>query len=189
LLNSGFQDIRLEKIEVDIRAVEEARQAVLEGVWQDKTRVRRGEEVELTLFMKKGNGEVVSEKYPVKVPEDIVPGPMSILVADGNTLARQDADEQPGAFVPKSITQLIRAINNIKKNDRLYIRFFRDEPGALIRGEGLPGLPPSILSILRSGKASGGLDPLRRSVYMEYELAPYDFVVTGRRVIRVEVIG
>ncbi|MBI2820765.1 MAG: hypothetical protein HYX74_00945, partial [Acidobacteria bacterium] len=99
LLNSGFQDIRLDEIEVDILAVEEARQAVLDGVWQDKTRVRRGEEVELTLFMKKGNGDVVSEKYPVKVPEDIVPGPMSILVADGNTLAHQDADEQPGAFV------------------------------------------------------------------------------------------
>ncbi len=189
LLNSGFRDMELTKVDVDIVAVEETRQAQLDGVWQDKTRVRPGEDLELKVFLKKGNGEVVSQKYPVRVPEDVVPGPMYILVSDGNTLAQKDAEEEPGIFIPKNISQLIRAINNLKKNDRLYIRFYRHEPGVLIKGEGLPSLPPSVLSILKSGKTSGGIDPLRKAVYMEYELPQNDFVVSGQRVIRIDVIG
>ncbi|MBI4455382.1 MAG: hypothetical protein HY644_05725 [Acidobacteria bacterium] len=189
LLNSGFRDMELKKVDVDIVAVEETRQAVLDGVWQDKTRVHPGDEVELTIFLKKGDGEIVSEKYPVKIPEDVVPGPMYIMVSDGSTLAQRDVEEDPAVFVPKNLGQLIRAINNLKKNDRLYIRLYRDEAGAVIRGEGLPGLPPSVLSILKSGKTSGGIDPLRKAVYREYELPQHDFVLSGQRVVRVDVIG
>ena len=189
LLNSGFRDMELKKVDVDIVAVEEARQATLDGIRQDKTRVRAGEEVELTVFIKKGDGETIAEKYPVKVPEDVVPGPMRIMVSDGNALAQQDAAEEPDLFVPKNLGQLIRAINNIKKNNRLYIRFYRDEAGALVNGEGMPGLPPSILSILKSGKTSGGISPLRKSVYGEYELPQNDFVVSGQRTVLVDVIG
>ncbi|HEY2933845.1 MAG TPA: SpoIVB peptidase S55 domain-containing protein [Acidobacteriota bacterium] len=189
LLNSGFSEMELKKVNVDIVAVEETRQAILDSVWQDKTRLHAGEEVELTVFLKKNNGEIVSEKYPVKIPDDVVPGPMYIMVSDGSTLAQRDSEEDPAVFVPKNLGQLIRAINNLKKNDRLYIRFFRDEPGAVIKGEGLPGLPPSILSILKSGKTSGGIDPLRKTVYSEYELPQNDFVVSGQRIIKIDVIG
>ncbi|MBI3939757.1 MAG: hypothetical protein HY315_02880 [Acidobacteria bacterium] len=188
LLNSGFREMELEKVDVDIVALEETRQAVLEGLWENKSRVRAGDDLELTLFMKKSSGEVVSQKYPINIPDDVVPGPMFVMVSDGSTLAQRDADETPGLFVPKSIGQLIRAINNIKKNDRLYIRVYRDEPGAMIRGEILSGLPPSVLSILKSSKTSGGINPLRKSVYREYELPQSDFVMTGQRIVRIEVI-
>jgi hypothetical protein len=188
LLNSGFREMELKRVDVEIVAVEEARLAVLDGLWEDRSRVRAGEEVELSIFMKKSSGEILSQKYPVKIPEDAVRGPMFIMVSDGSALAQRDADEEPGLFVPKSIGQLIRAINNIKKNDRLYVRLYRDEAGAIVRGEGQPGLPPSVLSILKSGKTSGGVNPLRRAVYREYELPQGDFVLAGQRIVRIEVI-
>lgn len=187
LMSSGFKNVNLKSIDIDIEAVEEVREARLEGIWQNRLKVKRGEEVELTVFLKRGNGETVTEKYPVRIPEDIAPGPLNILVSDGITLVRSDADDVD--FVPKDLGQLIKAINNLKRNNRLYVRLYRSEPGAVIQGEGLPDLPPSMMTILGSSKTAGSLDSIQNVVLGEYELQQGNFVINGKKVVRVEVIN
>jgi hypothetical protein len=110
-----------------------------------------------------------------------------MLVADGTALMSMDAREQGDDFIPRDLSQLIKFINNIRKNDRLYVRIFRNLPGAVIKGEGLPALPPSLLSILRSERNSGGMSPIQTSVYMEYELPASDYVVSGSKTLSLTV--
>ena len=110
-----------------------------------------------------------------------------MLVADGATLMSLDEQEEGANLIPRDLTQLIKFINNLRKNDHLYVRFFRQEPGALVRGEGLPGLPPSILSILKSERRVGSINPIHTSTLMEYELPASDFMVTGARVLKLTV--
>jgi hypothetical protein len=187
LLNSGFTDLVMEKIGIEIACVEETRQATLEKVWQDKLEARPGEEVILTVFLRKPNGEILSESYPVKVPQDMPPGPLRLMVADGLSLEKADADTELDEYVPASLQQLIKAINNIKKNDRLYIRLFRDQAGAVIGGEALPDLPPSLLVLYGSQKTSGDVKPIKKVIYIEHELPPTDYVLTGQRVVKVNI--
>lgn len=187
LLNSGFDNVVVERIELEIRAVEQTREAILEKVWQDKLEARPGETLNLTLFLRKPNGETLAEKYPVKIPEAVASGDLSIIVADGSSLAQMDDEIGMGEFVPQNLRQLIRAINNLKKNDRLYIRLFRDEPGAIIGGEGLPNLPPSLLALYESGKTSGNVKSIKKAIYVEYELPATDFVLSGKEVIQVNI--
>jgi hypothetical protein len=189
LLNSGFEDMSLERINLEISAIEQTREATLEKIWQDKLELRAGEEVNLTVFLRKQNGEVFSEKYPVKIPTDISPGPLKIVIADGRSLTKSDAESEMGEFVPDNLKQLIRAINNIKKNDRLYIRMFRDQPGAVIGGEGLPDLPPSLLALYRSEKTSGDVKTINKVIYVEHELPSTQSVLKGQHVIRVNIKG
>jgi hypothetical protein len=189
LLNSGFEDMSMERINLEISAIEQTREATLEKIWQDKLEVKPGEEVNLTVFLRKQNGETISEKYPVKIPEDIGPGPLKIVIGDGRSLNKSDADSEMGEFVPDTLKQLIRAINNIKKNDRLYIRIFRDQPGAVIGGEGLPDLPPSLLALYRSEKTSGDVKTINKVIYVEHELPSTQSVLKGQHVIRVNVKG
>lgn len=189
LLNSGFDDLIMERIDLEIHAVEQDRQVRLEKVWQDKLEVKAGEEVELTVFLRKANGEMLVEKHPVFIPADIQPGPLDIMIGDGISLTRAEAEEEPGEFTPQNLEQLVRAINNLKKNDRLYIRLFRNRQGAIIGGEGLPDLPPSFLSLYNSGKTSGDVKPINRVVYGEYELQATEFVLTGQQTIQVRVTG
>jgi hypothetical protein len=98
-----------------------------------------------------------------------------------------DAEEQGDELIPRDLSQLIRFINNIRKNDRLYVRLFRREAGAVIKGEGLPGLPPSVLSILKSERNTGGMSPIQTAAYMEYELPPADYVVSGAKTLNIIV--
>jgi hypothetical protein len=189
LLNSGFEDMSLQRINLEISAIEQTREATLEKIWQDKLEVRAGEEINLTVFLRKQNGETVSEKYPVKIPPDVGPGPLKIAIADGRSLNKSDADSETGEFVPDNLRQLIRAINNIKKNDRLYIRIFRDQPGAVVGGEGLPDLPPSLLALYRSEKTSGDVKTINKVIYVEHELPSTQSVLKGQHVIRINVKG
>jgi hypothetical protein len=187
LLSSGYKNLDLESISLDINAQEDDRQAVLDSIRFDRTELRAGDAVELQILTKRPSGEILEDTYPVKIPSDVTPGPLSLLVADGTTLMTRDAREQGEELIPRDLTQLIKFINNIRKNDRLYIRLFRQEAGAVVRGEGLPALPPSILSILRSERNSGGITPIQTSAYMEYELPPSDYVVTGSQLINLVI--
>ncbi len=187
LLKSGFQDVRMERISVDISAVERTREAILEKVWQDRVEVEPGEEVQLTVFLRQSDGETVVKKYPVKIPEEVLPGPLKVVIADGVSLEAADAQTSQGAFVPKDLGQLIRAINNLKKNDRLYIRLTRDRSGAMVGGEGMADLPSSLLALYGSGKTLGDTQPVSQVVYAEHELPATDFVLQGGREITVQV--
>lgn len=187
LLNSGFEDLVMEKIDIEIGAAERTREAILDKVWQDRLEARPGEEVNLTVFLRLPNGETVAEKYPVKIPEGIRPGPLKIMVADGHSVEKLDEQTEGAEFIPQTLNQLIRAINNLKKNDRLYIRLFRDEPGVIIAGEGLPELPPSLLALYNSVKTSGDVRSINKVIYVEHELPATDFVLSGQQVIQIQV--
>jgi hypothetical protein len=189
LLASGFDDIVMERIDVEIAAFESTREAVLDKVWQDVAEARPGEEVGITVFLRKPNGDVTSEKYPVRIPDGMTPGPLKIMVGDGITITRQDARTETAEFIPRNVGQLVRAINNLKKNDRLYIRLFREQQGAVIGGQGLPGLPPSLLALYDSKKTSGDVQPIKQVVFVEHELPATEFVITGQRVIEINIKG
>jgi hypothetical protein len=187
LLASGNKNLEFEKIDLDIAAVEDDRAAVLDSVRFDRSELRAGEAVNLDILYKKTNGEVVQDSYPVKIPADVTPGPIFVLVADGVSLMSVDSREQGDDFIPRDLTQLIRFINNIRKNDRLYVRIYRREAGAVVKGEGLPALPPSILSIITSARNTGGMSPIDVSPFMEYELPPSDSVVSGSKILALTI--
>ncbi len=181
LLSFGYKDLEFENITLDISSLEDDRAATLDALRLDRSEVKAGDAVDLDLFYKRTNGEVVRDTYPVKIPADITPGPLSMLVADGSALMSSDAREMGDELIPRDLSQLIKFINNIRKNDRVYVRLFRREPGAVVRGEGLPGLPPSVLSILRSERNTGGMSAIQTSTFMEYELPASDYVVSGSK--------
>ncbi len=187
LLGSGFDDLKMEQVEIEITAVEEIRQARLETVFIDRTEVPPGEEVQLTLFLQKANGKQLVEKYPVKIPSEIAEGPLQVFVGEGLAALKMDQDTESARFVPRSSGQLIRAINNLKKNDRLYIRLYRSEPGVLVGGEGMPGLPPSMVELYGSDREAGSVRAINKVVYVEHELPETGFVLEGHQVFEIQV--
>jgi hypothetical protein len=189
ILSSGFENVVLQEINVDIVASEDTRETVLDKVWQDKVEAKPGEEVGVTVFLRKPSGEVKAERYPIKIPEGMPPGTLKVLIGDGMTITQMDAKADESQFIPKDLGQLVRAINNLKKNDRLYIRLFREQEGAVIGGEGLPGLPPSVLAQYNSKKTTGDVMPIRLVVFAEHELPSTDSVVSGQKIIQFEIEG
>jgi hypothetical protein len=187
IMSAGYKKFDLEKIELDVSAQESDQSAVLDSIRLERSELKAGETVDLEISYKRANGEIQQDSYPVKIPENVTPGVLNLLVADGNQLMSLDEEEEGDILVPRDLTQLIRFINNIRKNDHLYVRLFRNESGVAINGEGLPGLPPSMLSILKSERKSGSVIPIRTSTFMEYELPPSDYIAAGAKVLKLTV--
>jgi hypothetical protein len=187
LMAGGYQNLDLQKIEVDISAQERDRTAMLDSIRFERTEVQAGESLNLEVSYRKADGELIQDTYPVKIPENASPGALTLLVADGSTLMALDEKEEGELVIPRDLSQLIKFINNLRRNDRLYARFFRQEPGVVIKGEGLPGLPPSVLSILKSERKVGAVASIRTSTLMEYEMPDFEYMVSGAKSIRLLV--
>lgn len=188
LMAAGYANLDLERIDLEITARESDQAALLDSVRLPRTEVKAGESLDLEIASRKANGDLIRDTYPVRIPANASPGPLTMLVADGSTLMSIDEKEEGEGLIPRDLTQLIRLINNLRKNDRLYLRFFRQEPGAVVKGEGLPGLPPSILAILKSDRKSGAVTALQTSTLMEYEMEGTEWMVAGAKTINLTVL-
>ena len=71
LFSNTFEDLVMEKINIEISSVEQSRVAVLEKIWHDKLEVKTGQEVNLTVSVRQSNGTLQVDKYPLKIPEEM----------------------------------------------------------------------------------------------------------------------
>ena len=187
LMTPGYENLELEGIDLEISALEQDQSATLESIRLDRTEARAGGTVELTISCMKANGTILRQQYPVKIPETVPTGNLSLIVADGNTLTLLDDFNDGGNLTPRDLSQLVRYLNNMHRNDRLYVRLFRRETGAVLGGEGLPNLPPTILSILQSERETGSIGTLRTAALMEYELPATEFLPTGSALLELTI--
>jgi hypothetical protein len=185
LLTSGFDDVQLDGITLDISSSETKYAGTLERITLDRTEVARGEKVEVQAYVRTESGKQFVQRIPLQIPDDAGLGQLLVFVGDGGALQEGSAAK---AFVPTDLSQLVRAINTIKKSDRLYVKLFRITPGAVIGTSELPNLPPSVVATLNSDRTSGGYTPTVLSPVFEMELPPAEFVISGQQLIAIDVV-
>jgi hypothetical protein len=186
LMNSGFKDVNVDGIDVEITATESREVGTLQRVWVDKTQVGRGDTVEVQAFARTEAGDEYVERIPIVIPRDAPVGKLAIVVGDGASLVA--SDETFAGFSPENLGQLVAAINRLKKNDRLYVKLIRASGGAVVENQALTALPPSMLSSLGSPRASAGVTALQTTTLLEKELSPARFIVTGQQVLTINVV-
>jgi hypothetical protein len=186
IFNSGFKDLQFEKLVYDITSRDARSTGQLDRLWINGTDVRPGEKIEIQAFARtEGGGEYV-ERIPVEIPKDAPIGQLQIIVGDGGSI---QALEPRAGFTPKSLDQLVRGLNKIRKSDRLYVRLARAESGAVIKNEEMPSLPPSVLATLGSDRTIGGYSLTRSATIFEKEIAPAEFVISGQKTLTVNVVN
>jgi hypothetical protein len=185
LLSSGFDDVQIEGVTLDISSTDTKYAGTLERIALSKTEARRGENIEIQAYVRTESGKQFVQRIPVKIPEDATPGQLLVFVGDGGALQEGSAAR---VFVPQDLGQLVRSINKVKKSDRLYVKLFRITPGAVIGTSELPNLPPSVVATLNSDRNSGGYTPTVLSAVYEMELPPAEFVISGQQLIGLDIV-
>ena len=185
LLASGFDDVQLDGITLDISSTETKYAGTLERITLDRTEVRRGEKIEVQAYVRTESGKQFVQRIPVQIPADAPEGQLLVFVGDGGALQEGSPAK---AFVPQDLSQLVKAINTVKKSDRLYVKLFRITNGAVIGTSELPSLPPSMVATLNSDRTSGGYTPTVLSPLYEMELPPAEFVISGQQLITIDVV-
>jgi hypothetical protein len=121
---------------------------------------------------------------PVAIPGHAT-GSLSVVVSNGTRLAQaEQRDRQPTQA--QSVDQMIRIFNRARRNNRIYVRLTASAPGAVINGETLSALPPSVLAVIEADRDNGAVRPLSSAVLGEWEL-PSDYAVAGQRSLKLTV--
>jgi hypothetical protein len=182
LLRNAFEDVELEGLTLDIDASEQPRSATIERVWIDGNRTRPGTTVDLKVLLRTYRGDELTRTIPVAIPAN-ARGSVSVMVADGTRLSQFEARElQIQPLQTRGVPQMIRVLNNARKNNRLYVRLLGREGGAVVKAESLPSLPPSVLAVMEGDRNGGNFRPLQSAMLGEWDVAtPY--AVIGSRTL------
>ena len=185
LLNNNIAAVDVEGIEISIAAAEAPRTAVLERVWLDTARVRPGATVRLHMLARGYRGADLVETVDVDIPSH-VSGSVRIEISDAASLtAREQSQGQP-ARSPRTVGQLIESLNTARRGNRLYVRLTRSQPGAVVKGAKMPGLPASVLAVLESDRSGSGLHRLAQTTLGEWEIET-GHAISGSRTLTVRV--
>jgi hypothetical protein len=81
---------------------------------------------------------------------------------------------------------MIKSLNKARRNDTLYVKLLGAEAGAVVNGEQLSSLPPSVLGVLEGDRNGGNFNPLRSATLAEWELVT-EHAVSGSRTLTINV--
>jgi hypothetical protein len=185
LLTNDLAPVRIEGLDIAIETSETPRSVTIERVWLDEIRPRAGRTVPLKVLTRSYRGEEKIITQPIEIPANVA-GPLSVLVTDGRALNALEQRELRRSLQPQSVAQMIRVLNNTRRNNRIYVRLLSGTPGAVVNGEALPALPPSVLAVLEGDRNGGSFTPIRSAAVGEWEI-PMNSAVNGSRVLAIDV--
>jgi hypothetical protein len=185
LLGNTIADVEIEGLDVTVTTAETPRIATIERVWLDDIRPRAGRTVTLNVLTRTYRGDAQVSTVPLEIPAH-APRDLTLLVSDGRQLNALEQRELRGALQPQSIAQLVRVFNDTRRSNRIYVRLMTGRAGAIVNGETMTALPPSVLSVLEADRNGGSFTPIRTAPLGEWHITT-DSAVSGSRVLTISV--
>jgi hypothetical protein len=176
--------VDIEGIDLAFTSGEEPRTATLQRVWLDDPRPRAGRTVPLKILLRTYRGEDVLRTIPIDIPAN-ASGTLSVQVSDGLRLTQAEMREARPSQ-PRSVPQLIRTLNKTRRNNAVYVKLVSSEAGAVVNGELLSSLPPSVLAVLEADRSGGSFNPLSSATLGEWQMTT-EHAVTGVRTLNISV--
>jgi hypothetical protein len=188
VMQSGFQDLRIGRIKLDVASLDERKQLKLERAWASRREAHPGDQIELAAVLRGENGVETVRKAPFEIPYGVGPGPLNVTFADGASMNLMDLRLPAAGREATSGTQLVRALNRSRRNSALYVRIWRSERGFQLQNDQLPSPPASLRQILSAGPAAtGGITGTWAALIAEIELDGGSSAVSGSETIRLTV--
>jgi len=188
LTNNEFENVGIHRIDLNVRTIEEAKFSSLERVWLDKYEVVPGERIQLKIYYRTFGGQSFQETVDIEAPPLPAGSEFYLIIADAASMHQFEMTlYRSQDFVPRSFGQLIRILNSLRKNNRIYFKMMASKPGLFLHGEELPNLPPSMKSMFASPRAAASAPTeLTKSTLREYQL-PIPYVFRGMASIPVKI--
>jgi hypothetical protein len=185
VLANDREPVAFEKLDFTIDAIETPLSATIERVWIDEIKPRAGRTVPLKILTRSYRGEEKISTVAVDIPAN-ASGSLSIMVTDGRQLNTIEQRELRRSVQPQSVAQMIKLLNTTRRNNRIYVRLLAGAAGAVVNGEAMTALPPSVLAVLEADRNGGSFSPIRSATLGEYEL-PMEMAVVGSRTLTIEI--
>ena len=186
LMNNKEKKIKIQKIDFEISGSEWVRRTEIENVIVDKFAYSANDVINVTLLLTNERGKTVTEKATLKVP-NLKPGStFYLMVADKNEVVKFDSKNIRTSYFPIKLNSLIRAINNLRKNSRIYFKIMTPTRGLYIEGYEYSNLPMSLRNVFVFNSTARAQSEIRYSTISEYQME-IPSVVRGKKIFKLKI--
>lgn len=161
LVQNPIERVRIRRVEVEVEQFSSPRAAAVVGAHADRTMVRPGDRVHVSLDLAAFRGERFRRSLDVDLPEDLPAGRYSLLVGDGASVDAARLALEPAT--PVSMHQALERLRANHSRREIVALGVYAGAGLSVGGEVMPRLPGSVRS-LWSAAASGSAVGLRSTV-------------------------
>ncbi|MDO8836162.1 MAG: SpoIVB peptidase S55 domain-containing protein [Vicinamibacterales bacterium] len=183
LVTNDREPVRIEHVSIELTTVERARVSTIQRVWVDAVDIKPGTAVPVKIVLRPYRGADEIRTVKVDVPAS-AEGPLTLVVADGSRLAQLEQRDGLAMAAPASLAQLVSQIQRVKRHNRVYVRLYAHDAGAVVGGEPMPGLPNSVLAVIDGDRASSGTSSTSSALIGAWDI-PVEFAVSGLRSVTV----
>ena len=123
-------------------------------------------------------------RVKVRLPAELAPGTMRVVVSDGATVDRLSS--RSGMQQQIALADTVDAMNRMHSNDKVYVTLLDHATQAVLEGEALPGVPLSMANVLEPLKDAQKMQLTGESV-VEAGSVDAGYAVSGSQVLNLMV--
>jgi len=179
LMRNTFEDADVESVLLEITFDEKRSNARIDGVQVNKTEVRPGDSVEVTLLITPYKKDAIIKHFEVTIPEDMPEGSAILRILDAASSASWERSRAPMKSRIADLPHLIREIQEEENNNDIIVELFAQKLGMTIGDQELPALPLTTFSVMNSQKQQeSGRGFTRGTTFMKQRIKT-EYVISG----------
>ncbi|MGC2403266.1 MAG: SpoIVB peptidase S55 domain-containing protein [Acidobacteriaceae bacterium] len=175
----------IERIDLDIDSLPGRRSIQLERAQASQPAAHPGDTVTVEATLRPFHGEMRNLRIAIPLPLTLNPGPLRILLSDGQTLDRLTAGSSANEG-PLELNSIIHQMNADHQDDRLYVSLLLPNAQAIVDGRTLASVPISMANVLEPLRTNRGISLNGESV-APVTSVPVDAMLTGMQVVSLEI--
>jgi SpoIVB peptidase S55 len=189
LLSSDYPGLHIDGIDLDLAVQEKGHAFKLDGAWVSKYEVRPGDSIDLIAVLRDASGEALTEKIPVRIPENVSSRVLSLTVGSGPSINALQGQLTPLTSAPRDVHEMVRALNRMRRNNRLYALLSTPASSFRLEGNEFPSPPPSLVqTFLADPAAASRMTSIATSVVGDFETKPTPYTIEGSQTLLLRVL-
>ncbi|MCX6583858.1 MAG: hypothetical protein NT166_27090 [Candidatus Aminicenantes bacterium] len=186
LMNNKDRTIKIQKMDFEIEGSERVSSTAIENVILAKQAFYPGELIDIRIQLKNERGNEPVEQMQITAPNLKSGSEFYLMVAGKNEMIRFETKNIKTDYFPVNLNTLIRAINNIRKNNRIYLKLMTPGEGIFIKGNEYSNLPLSLHNVFSYNTTSEDQSEMKFSTITEYQY-PVPAVVSGIKIFKLKI--
>jgi hypothetical protein len=186
LANSDLGDVTVKKVDVAVTFADGRQSGRIEGLRLDKGAWKPGETLRGSFTMRHYKGGMEEVPIELDLPPDLPDGRLVLRVCDAPSSEEWDDKRAPNRLRARDVNGLVRILEELRTDDKVYCQLFDDATGATIQGRAMPRLPGSVLSIYAEPLHADDGAYRKGSVVAAKEYS-FDYVVSGCRTLPITI--
>lgn len=155
VLKNPYEQATIEAIELKTESVDRLKKGTLEWIQMDRQEVELGQSLKLQMAVRPWMGELQTFEKAIAIPKEFPVGPLLVTVNDAAGYIGEMQRRNPDRFRPRSMDDLLRLLNEVYRNDQVFVTLSALAPGASFNGREMPNLPSSVLRVMAESTERG----------------------------------